>query len=104
MLDKGTFGNSKASIVLMEILNKRSDKKLTASVTKLLSIFFTGIKEIDKIKNEKIQTMLRYEWTKKYLKLGEQYDREVRNFLSNVISTENKKRERLRIQLKRDLL
>jgi hypothetical protein len=51
-LDKNTFGDSKASIFLVEELNRLNDIKLSKKLSRFITHFNCVIKDID-LKNEK---------------------------------------------------
>lgn len=91
MLSKGTFGNSKASEVLIEILNKRNDLKLTKWVSKILNSHSTGIAEIQKMGDSKLRLRFINYWTKYHIDWTNKLDTEVGNFTRNVIRTLHKK-------------
>jgi hypothetical protein len=86
---QSTFGGSPAAAILADILTKRNNVGLTRKVSACLQDFYLGIREIRKTN---IGFMLREMWKKHFLKRVEGgFDREIANFMRNVIITECRK-------------
>ena len=51
MIDKGTFGSSKAAVILEEVLNNLNDAKITKRVSRILVNSFIGFKKIKQIED-----------------------------------------------------
>lgn len=54
MLDKNTFGKTKACETLCKILNQRNDKKSSEYITNVLGKYFLNIKKIQTINDKNL--------------------------------------------------
>lgn len=90
-MDKNTYSNCLASQILVDILNKRQDKKLIMKVSSCLHDYYSGLKEI---KKTNIQLTFAEMWKNKFICRINNYsyfDVEIKNFMKNVIVTEYRK-------------
>ena len=79
-LDKGTFGNSKAAIDLIKILNDNYNEAVNRKVSKILSSYFDGVKDLRNLKTHKfkISSMWRDQYIKKTKEFNFDYSIESR--------------------------
>ena len=83
MLDKNTFGKSKACEILVDELNK-VDTKAQSNITRLLQNFSITLKELHKI-DTRIAINLSGLAFNEYKKICERYPTQYKTFLANVI-------------------
>ena len=86
-LDKNTFGNSRAAIIITDLLNN-GDPYIAKRVCRLFSIYSQVLNEINRsVKDKKIRNTLMNLWFEKAKSQVQEYDRippKTKSFLLNI--------------------
>lgn len=90
MLDSGTFSNSNAGKVLVDILNKSDDKIVGKKVGRVFNNYTKTLKELKKI-NTKIAIYLASMHYADVLKTIDLYPKDINTYLKNIVTTEYRK-------------
>lgn len=88
MIEKSTFGNFRSAEIVTEILQNRS-RRTSKKVSSLLHRYFSGLKGIEKIKNDRVKEDMAILWKNTFLNRVN-FDNELDDFIKAIIITKYK--------------